>query len=400
MRPDYLKKLKHLALTSILLISISMTFNSCDAIRRFLGITDVVSIFDNTNKILDQAVNDLAGNTANFNTILQGAINDVKDANVKEQLSEALFIATKNASDELKCTIQFTTDFLIKKIRTIKAEYNGQPIPIQEPMICLIYPDGIDMNLPPNQRNNITISGYFLRENYRDFALYHYSSNGSKMDNTVHLSISTDYKLKINLGSNGITLNENSSKLMLELEGVIVSEIVVSQRQPEPCKTKTWSYTNLPNLVVYPVHKKFPGKRKKGDNDFDDNGPCVRGNAGIFTKNNGRELWARSWVQMWECPDNLSKSRSDFTYGDKSKETKLATVEEGFRIKRLNISTTSDFQYIDKDHSTETISGSGPISQYRIHGDTEGSDLGSSRVEISFRSISVTLIELGDCISN
>ncbi|WP_340198564.1 hypothetical protein [Ascidiimonas sp. W6] len=399
MKTAYLNKIKFFTVISILLISMSMTFTSCDALRRFLGITDTISILDNTNKILDKAVNDLAGNSENFNSIIQEAIDDIKDAHIKEQLNDALFIATNNVSAELKCTIQFTADFLIKKIRIIKAEYNDEPIPLQEPMICVIHPDGVDMNLPPNLRNNITISGYFLKENYRNFELYHYASNGIKTNKTSHLSMSTDYKLKINLGSNGITLNENSSKLVLELEDDIVSEIVVLQVQPEPCETKTWSYTNLSNLVVYPVHKRFPGKRK-GDNDFDDNGPCVTGDVSVFTKNNGRELWAYSWVQMWECPDNLSKSRSDYTYGNASKEMKLATVEEGFRIQRINIATTSSFQYIDKDHSTESISGSGPVSQYRIHGDTEGSDLGASRVEISFKSISVSLIELGDCISN
>ncbi len=397
MKTKYLRKLTLIVSTTIILIGSSVTFTGCEAIKRFLGI--LPDILDNTNSILDEAVNNITANAENYATILQGAINDVKKAHVKEQLEDALSLAIKNVSDELKCDIQFTGDYLVKRIRAIKAEYNQQPLPPQDPMICVIYPDAINMNLPANMRNDVTISGYFLKENRNAFRLFLYSAGGSVADRTSDLSLSTDYKLKINLGSNGITLNKNSSKLVLKLNDDIISEIVVIQKQPEPCATKTWTFGNLPNLIVYPVHKNFPGK-SGGDKEFSDHGPCVRCNVSVFSRNNGREIWARAWVQMWECPDDISKSRSDYTYGDATKEIKLATVEEGFKVKRFNITTTDNLAYIDYGHGIDSRPGGGPVSQYRILGDTDGDDVGESWVEVSFRSLSVTLVEIGDCIQN
>ncbi len=397
MKTTFLKKLTFIVSITIVLCGTSVTFTGCEAIKRFLKI--LPDILDNTNSILDEAVNNITANAENYATILQGAINDVKNAHVKEQLEDALSLAIKNVSDELKCDIQFTGDYLIKRIRAIKAEYNNQPLPPQYPMICVVYPDAINMNLPANMRNDVTISGYFLKENRNSFKLYLYSSGGLVADRTSDLSLSTDYKLKINLGSNGITLSQNSSKLVLKLDDEIISEIVVLQRQPEPCATKTWTYGNLPNIVVYPVHKDFPG-RSGGDKEFSGHGPCVRASVTVFTRNNNRELWARCWVQMWECPDDISKSRSDYTYGDATEEIKLATVEDGFKIKRINITTNDDLAYIDYGTGIETRPGGGPVSQYRILGDTDGDDVGESWLEVSFRSINVTLIEIGDCIQN
>ena len=173
MKTTFLKKLTFVVSITIVLCGTSVTFTGCEAIKRFLKI--LPDILDNTNSILDEAVNNITANAENYATILQGAINDVKNAHVKEQLEDALSLAIKNVSDELKCDIQFTGDYLIKRIRAIKAEYNNQPLPPQYPMICVVYPDAINMNLPANMRNDVTISGYFLKENRNSFKLYLYS---------------------------------------------------------------------------------------------------------------------------------------------------------------------------------------------------------------------------------
>jgi hypothetical protein len=144
-----------------------------------------------------------------------------------------------------------------------------------------------------------------------------------------------------------------------------------------------------------------PWKDKLGDLEFAGNGPCTRGTVSIFTRDNGKELWARGFVRMWECPDDYSQIKSDYTYGDKQQEIKLVDADLGWRIKMIKETTNASFQNIDKDaNTTENISGSGPVSNYKILGDASGNDLGSSRVEISFKSIKVTLEELGDCIQN
>ena len=256
------------------------------------------------------------------------------------------------------------------------------------------------MNRPANQRNLITLTGYFLNEDFRKYKLFLFNQNGSSSNRTSSLSASTDFKLLVNLGSSGITLNENSAKLVLKWNNIIISEIPVLQRQPEPCRVREREFTGLPTMVLYPEHKKDPRIDKpKGDKEFQGHGPCTTGNVSIFTRNNETELWARAFVRMWECPDDLTKMRYDFTYGDKTLEMKLVTADAGWRIKMIKETTHVYFQNIDRNADrTETISGSGPVLRYLIQGDTSGDDLGSSRVEITFKPIKVTLEEVGDCI--
>jgi len=154
-------------------------------------------------------------------------------------------------------------------------------------------------------------------------------------------------------------------------------------------------------MILNPVHKISPWKNKKGDNEFNDNGPCTKGNVEIYTKNNGTELWATGFVRMWECPDDFSKIKNDYTYGDTRVSLKLATMDSGWRIKTIKESLNDQFQNIDRtEDRTETFSGGGPVSQYLVQGDMSGDDLGSSRVEVFFKTIKVTLEEIGDCVRN
>jgi len=389
-------KLQFWGLFTLLIMGIS----SCDVAKQ---IGDVLTNLGNdTNQTLNQAINDLNGNAENYGNIMQEAIDQIDDQNIKNQLQNALDNANQivvTASTEIRCNIQFTADYLVKKIKEIKAQFNNSPLPKEEPQVCTILPSIIDMNRPANQRNTIMVTGYFLNEDFSRYKLYHYTTSGARSNKTSSLSVSSDFKLVINLGSSGITLNDNSSKLVLMSGNNILSEIQVVQRQPEPCKIREKTLTGLPKLVVYPVHKTNIWQNKKGDKEFNGNGPCTTGWVSIFTRNNGKELWARAFVRMWECPDDLSKSRKDYTYGDKQKEIKLADAPSGWRIKNIRESKNDRFQNIDRnDDRTESISGGGPVSKYLIQGDLSGDDLGSSRVEITFKSLKVTLEELGDCI--
>lgn len=371
---------------------------SCGILNDFV---DAFTNFGNTtNQILDQAINDLNGNAENYGHIMEEAIDKIENENVKEQLQEALDNAIITASSEVRCDIQFTVDYLIKKIKIIKASYNHETLPVENPQICNNNPSIIDMNLAANQRNKIEITGYFLNEDFRKYHLTLYSTTNSSSNQTTNLSMSSDFKLIVNLGSNGVILDESSSRLELTWDDNIVTSIPIIQRHPEPCQIRERTFTGLPKLVLYPAHKKSPWA-KKGDKEFDGHGPCTKGNVTIFTRNNGKELWAKGYVQMWECPDDFSKIKEDYTYGDITKEIKLVDVDNGWRIKNIKESTYDQFQNIDRrDDATEEIGGSGPVSMYLIQGDTDGDDLGSSRVEITFKNIKVTLQEIGDCISD
>jgi hypothetical protein len=258
MKNHHLKKRSSGTLFVWLLIPILIGISSCGAIR---SIADAIkNSLNDTNQILDQAVNDLNGNAANYGHIMEEAIDKIDSQDIKAQLQDALDNAIVTASTEIKCNIQFTADYLVKRIKAIKAKLNNSPVPPEEPQICTVIPSIIDMNRPPNQRNAVMITGYFLNEEFSKYKLYHFTINNLKSDRTTSLSVSTDFKLVVNLGSSGITLDQNSGKLVLMWDNVVVSEIQVVQHQPEPCDIREREFINLPKLVIYPVHKKSPWK--------------------------------------------------------------------------------------------------------------------------------------------
>ncbi len=394
------KKFLNLTFYSVIVITI-MTISGCDLLKKIQNAIDTLNnLGNNTNVVLDQAASDLNANASNFEQIMQEAINKINSNTIKAQLQDALNNAIVTTSTEYRCDISFTADYLIKRIKAIKASLNNSPVPVEEPHICNNLPSLIDMNLPANNRNKIDVTGYFLNQDFSKYKLYLQSTNGSKTNKTSCLTASTDFKLNINLGSNGIIITNTSDKIILMWNNNVLSEIPVVQRLPEKCQLVDRTLLNLPKLVLTPVHQKnvCPGK---GDLEFDGHGPCTQGYVNIFTRNDGKELWASAKVDMWECPDDLTLCRSDYTSGSISKELKLATMDAGWRIKVIKETTNDWFTNIDRicDQS-ESVSGSGPVSNYLIFGDFSGDDIGSSRVEITFKSIKVTLEAIGDCVRN
>lgn len=398
--PILLRSLKRIFIYS-LFATVLVAADSCKLAKKIQETIDTLNnIGNNTNVILDQAASDLNANADNFRQIMEETINKINTQSIKAQLQDALDNAIVTASTEYRCDISFTADYLIKRIKAIKASLNNTAPPVEEPHICNNLPSLIDMNLPPNQRNKVEITGYFLNEDFSKYKLYHQLTNGSKSNKTSCLTASSDFKLNINLGNTGIVLGTNSDKLVLTWGNEVLTEIPVVQRIPENCQLVDRTLTGLPKLILTVVHQKNICPNK-GDKEFSGHGPCSKGSVSIFTRNDGRELWARGSVDMWECPDDLNLCRSDYTSGSITKELKLATMDSGWRIKLIKDTPNDWFSNIDrKTDQSEQVSGSGPVLNYLIFGDFNGDDIGSSRVEVTFKSIKVTLEEIGNCVRN
>jgi len=396
----FFKQMINLILYSLVVITL-MSMSSCKIAQKIKdGIDSFNNLGNNTNVILDEAAGNLNANADNFRQIMEDAMNKINSQSIKAQLQDALNNAIITASSEYRCDVSFTADYLIKRIKAIKASLNNSPAPVEEPHVCNNLPSLIDMNLPANNRNKVEITGYFLNQDFTKYKLYLQQTNGTKSNKTSSLSASSDFKLNINLGNNGIILTNTSDKIVLMWNDHIISEIPVVQRLPEKCTLVDRTLTNLPKIILTATHQKnvCPGK---GDKEFNGNGPCSKGSVNIFTRNDGRELWASAKVDMWECPDDLSLCRSDYTSGSATKELKLATMDVGWRIKVIKETTNDWFSNIDrKADQSEMVSGSGPVSNYLIFGDFSGQDIGSSKVEITFKPIKVTLEEIGDCVRN
>lgn len=381
----------------LVLIMAICSLSSCAIFENFFD--GVLSRADSSIAVIEKALGDISANAGNFESIMEEAIGEVSDSGIKADLQDVLDKAIVTTSTELRCDIQFTGDYLEKRLKIILAKLKKTSPPVMKPRVCTVIPATIDMNRPPNSRNQVMITGYFLSEDFSKYQLMLYNSGANPINVTRHLSSNTDFKLVANLGSNGIQLTDRSNKLVLKWNNQLVSEMQVIQPVIEPCNIRERNLTGLSKIVLVPQHKAAPGF-SKGDREFAGNGPCVSGWIQLYTKNSGRELWAESYVQMWECPDNLGKIREDYTYGDIRKVHKITTADNGWYFKSIKDNRIDRFEFIDNDHHPNTIAGEGPVSNYKIIGDTGGADIGESRLEITLKSIAVTLEEYGDCIRN
>lgn len=268
----------HFFLLTVFILSL----NSC-ALRNLIknadkAVNESVQLLSNTTRTIDEAIKNLNADASNFTSIMEEAIDEVKDNDVKNQLQDALNNAIVTTSSEVRCDIQFTGDYLKKQLQIIKAKLTHKPIPVSAPVTCNVVPSAIDMNRPPNSRNQVAVTGYFLNEDFSKYQLWLYSAsvhgspgvsgapgapgsdgapgksnNGkglTKTNVTRYLSLSTDYKLTINLGNNGIRLNDKSNKLQLLWNGELVSEILVIQPVKEPCDLKERQLNNLAKMVL------------------------------------------------------------------------------------------------------------------------------------------------------
>lgn len=351
-------------------------------------LNDISIMLNNTSAetigILDQAAANLNANNENFVNIIEAAIDSIEETSVKDQLENALGFAVTLASTELKCNIQFTADYLIKRIDMIKASLLNTPKPETRPVVCTSFPSTIKMRLKPRDRELVLVTGYFLLDRSENYKLELWKANGTKSDHTKKLTINSDYQLTINLGKNGIPFDKNSDKLVLIWENDVISEIPIIQPHQEKCAIKERTIT-VSSQVVKPVHKNAPGY-KIGDKELGKI-VCTSGNVSIYKANNDTELWALIFVQMWECPDDLGFITSDKSYGDVRKHIKLKTMDYGWRIKTIKITQADYFQDIDREKDRiHYEQGSGPVLRYNIQGSVRGNDLGNSYVCV-FRSI-------------
>lgn len=391
---------KTLKMASVIIICFLFftVLNSCKELQNIVDTLNNQG--NNINSTLDEALGNLNANAANYEQIMRETIDKINSQTIKAQLQDALNSAIVTAGIEYKCSFRFTTDYLIKRVKDIKSSLNNLPPAIQYPVVCTLLPDHIDMNLPANIRNKAEITGYFLNQDFTRYKLYHYLKNGSRSNITNYMNAVSDFKLFINIGSNGVILTSESDRLVLEWGGSLITTIAIVQKTLLPCQIRDFTLQNLPVMTLTPEHAKLycPGK---GDREFNGNGPCTKGHIYVYTTNDGKELWADGSCYMYECPDDYNLCHSDYTSGNANNKILLAIIEAGWRVKQINDAAHDWFQNIDRicDQS-ESVPGSGPVSRYLVFGDYNGDDIGSSHVEVHFKNIKVTLEKIGDCIRN
>jgi hypothetical protein len=105
-------------------------------------------------------------------------------------------------------------------------------------------------------------------------------------------------------------------------------------------------------------------------------------------------LTATIYMDAWECPDDYSKIRSDYTQAIGSKTITLYTAASDETILSFNVQSSFHDQYIDDDvhQDFRYFGGTSPIDKIEYTGDTKGSEAGTrTGAKITFRPIKLQI---------
>jgi hypothetical protein len=286
---------------------------------------------------------------------------------------------------------------LIFKIKGIIAGRNNEPPPVPEPKVCSFTPLYIDLGDPVTVTRPVIISGYSFLSG--SFKLFHCFTTGNNTEITSFLTVNTDYTMTIDISR--INFGGQSQSLKITSGSNDFFSINITHAQPPICQKRPEDIPLSP-VVLIPMHKKHPNASKKGDAEFDDNGPCMKMWVRLFLKNNNTEIWYEAFVKAFECKDDLKHICYDYTYGDIIKSGKLKTITPGWKVNRILTNTYTYFEYIDANTNPDTRLGEAPVLHWIIEGDTGGDDInGDTRVTIEFAPLPVELIQTtGGCVPN
>jgi hypothetical protein len=377
---------------SSLLIALVLGGSGCKFLNSILGKIDFFQReFSNVEDILNRAIVDVDANSANWQLIIQKAIDDLPQAEavVRQDLQNLMQRGIATAGLEVRCDIAYLGDMLAQGLQGILAKFKHQPVPPLKAVVCDASPAAVDMNLPPNNRNNIEVYGYNLDQAW--IKLLHVRAT-STTDVSAQFSVTSPFKRVINLGSTGVALQSDSLKLRMDLGAGAMRDIPVIQAWPSICTTRDFN-TNSASLQVVPTHV------GPGDNEFAGHGPCTRADARIYVAANGTELHGALSVDIWECPDDMSKIQSDYTEAMGSTDRVLFTTNHDERIIEVRGPTSARLEYIDTTTSPDSKADSGLVVRWNMIGDTDGDDVGRSSVTATFNSVHLVLRKSEDCVT-
>lgn len=339
---------------------------------------------NNTAAMLDDAIDEISHESESWQSTLQELTEKLTDEAQSTIRNEVQNLANRTiaaAGSELRCNVDFLGARVVQALQRIKAELLKKPIPERSPAICQVIPSSIDMNLMPNRRNKVDISGYDFDN--QPLKLYLINNVNEKIDLTYAINRVSHYHLVLNLGSNGALLNEASSRLVLEYKDKEMSSIAVTQPVIPDCKEEEKSFS--PDVITFiPEHT-------QGDREYNGNGPNVNARVSIYIDNN--TVKAKVYMRAKE-------SKSDWSTAEGSAVLNIYTAPSNRRIVSIVSDKETSINYIDSGHSEDFFEkGSGElIKRFAFVGDTDGDDAGTrTRVKVTFNRVVVKLKEIGNC---
>ena len=339
---------------------------------------------NNTAALLDDAIDEISHQSESWQSTLQelsDKLTDEAQSTIRNEVQNLANRTIAAAGSEIRCNVDFLGARVVQALQRIKAELLKKPIPERNPAICQVIPSAIDMNLTPNRRNKIDISGYDFDN--QPLKLYLISNTNQKIDVTHAINRLSHYHLVLNLGSNGVMLDGTSTRLVLEYKNNQMSSIAVTQPVVPDCKEEETSFA--PDIITY-----MP-PRTRGDGEYDGNGPGVTSTVNIYV--DGNTIKAKVYMRARE-------TKSDWSTAEGSGIFNIYTAPSNRRIIGIVSDKQTSANYTDSGHSEDFFEkGNGElIKRFAFVGDTDGDEAGTrTRVKVTFNRVVVKLKEIGNC---
>jgi len=318
----------------------------------------------------------------------------------------------------------------------------------ERPFICDIVPSAVDMSMDEERRLKVDIYGFDLRSypiqvSYRTYGRFQAHSDGGGKDfhKEMHsrlerrqperprgsiflrenlvtssftlfnpfslfehdvsdaLSIISDFHAVLDLTGSGADLPPNVREILLSWDHTIQSEIPILVHEPV-MECRTWDstfvlqpLTFIPRAVENSVYGGHP------DLEFDGHGPCVDFNLRLRIDPSRKKLLATVFMDAWECPNDFSKIRKDYTQAVEQKTFTLITLSDPEMVMLgFNLDNYLSDRYIDTNTNPDLryYSSGAPAFKIEFTGDTSGDEAGSETgAKISFNPVKIKLQKCG-----
>ena len=313
-------------------------------------------------------------------------------ATIRNEMSSLVQRSIATVGQEFKCSADFLAKRAVQGLDRIKIMLiGGFPDPT-EPSFCLVDPGKLDVNVPPDSRTTILVSGYDLDAKDIEGHLLRLSLFSDKTGNEVDLpegriGRTTHYAMLLNVAGADFEkqLREKDiSKIRIKWKGNIsaLPEVVVIPREPK----KQVVTVPLGELTLTPVHV-------RGDRDFDtdDDEPMSFHVIGE-SQSNGSEISVKAFMRA--CED-----RPDWTTAESSddKWQTAYTAPPNWRITAVHPIGKSEKWGLIADHAvhSESLPQGEVVTRFDVYGDRKGDDAGThTRVKVFFNSATVHLEEI------
>jgi len=362
---------------------IALAVSGCGLVDSIRGLTDVAeSSTDQVVGVLDSAIGTLAGSSADWQVVLQDAMDQLTDeaqSTIRNEISNVLNRGIAAVSLNVRCDVDFLRLRVRQDLMRIRARLLGGEVTIQ-PVFCDIVPAAVDMSLEPDRRNLLEFFGsdFDAEPSMQVFLV----NSGQLVDVSSQLDRPSHYHMTLNLGSSGVALGPASQRLIVRWQDADISTIGILQPFIPACRESVQRIAPDPITLIPPL--------VRGDAEYSGNGP---------------EIFVRLVLtQMADRIDatitmRAEETESDWTTADGTITRTIFQPPSGWAIQALVGETESADGYVDDDHAEETLFPAGPAHRFVITGDGEDDDVGRhTKVDVFFEDLQVELVEVADCV--